>query len=219
MHLAHVADCLILLPVRLKGNTPVEEDFQIGPHLMQAGLARFLEHFPENDEKPRGHTAQVGHILSYRRLNKQRQLFGPIFHKCNLAIWYARQIGQQVHTLDKVGTQVPYPNTRFQTQVVGKTAAQNESLAREDATRRVEVQIMGHHVTAALVVIPAEGLPRDGDILAASVARARRLRKIHATPWPQFILGAVDHAHNVGLQILVGEQGQGRGKLAVGPDG
>ena len=65
MHLAHVADCLILLPVRLKGNTPVEEDFQIGPHLMQTGFARFLEHLPEDDEKPRGHTAQVGHILSY----------------------------------------------------------------------------------------------------------------------------------------------------------
>ena len=78
---------------------------------------------------------------------------------------------------------------------------------------------MGHHVAASLVMVPAEGLPRDGDILAATVARTRRLGKIHATPGPQLVLDAIDHAHDLRPQVLVGIQGQCRGKLPIGPDG
>ena len=47
VHLAHVANLLILLPVGLKGDATVEEHLQIGPHLMDAGLAGAFEHPPE----------------------------------------------------------------------------------------------------------------------------------------------------------------------------
>ena len=75
---------------------------------------------------------------------------------------------------------------------------------------------MGHHVATALIVVPLETFARDGDILAATVARSRGLRKINAQAWPQFVFGAIDHAHNLRLQVLIAVQRQRRSKLAIG---
>ena len=120
----------------------------------------------------------------------------------------ARQIGQRVHVLDEVGTQVPYPNPGFQLQVVGKTATQNECFSREDAAVGIHVQVMRHNIAGAGIMVPLERYACDGDILAATVACARRLCEVHAAPGPQLILDAVDHAHDVRAQVLVGIQGQ-----------
>ena len=78
---------------------------------------------------------------------------------------------------------------------------------------------MGHDIAGTHIMVPAQGLARDRNILAASVTRTRRLGEIHTTTWPQLVLDTIYHAHDLGAQVLVRVQWQGRGKLSVGPDG
>ena len=97
---------------------------------------------PDHGEKPRGHTAQIGHVLPDACLHQQGQFPGPILHQCNAPAGDTHQIGQWIHFLDEVGAEVPYPHPRLELQVVGKTAPQNERFARKYAALGVQIQIM-----------------------------------------------------------------------------
>ena len=219
VHLGHVTELFILLPVRLKRDATMEEYLQVGPHLVDAGFARALQHLAQHRQEPRRHATQVGHVGTNAGLDQLRQFLGPILHKGHLFAGDARQIGQWIHVLDEVGTQVPYPNARFQLQVVGKAAPQDECFSREDAAGGIQVQVVRNHIACPNIMIPTERFAGDGDILAATVTRTRRLGKIHATPRPQLVLDAIDHAHDLRPQVLVGVQGQCRSKLPISPDG
>ena len=52
VHLRRGDELLILLTVRREGHTPVEEHLDIGPHVFQMRLARYLHHPGEHGEHP-----------------------------------------------------------------------------------------------------------------------------------------------------------------------
>ena len=96
LHIMHVRrrdKLLILLTVRRKGHTSVEEHFQVRPHLFQMGLPRDFHHAVEYGEHPRRNTTDVGDILVHRLTGYPFTLYLEIAKQCGLLLWNTHQVG------------------------------------------------------------------------------------------------------------------------------
>ena len=100
-------------------------------------------------------------------------------------------------------------------------AAKDESLFVEKAGAGIVAEIEGDGVESSGVVCSAEDVWGDGDVFAACVGRAAALCEPSRGAGPEHVALAVDHASNVGLQILVGADGDrpSEGFVSVRLDG
>ena len=92
-----------------------------------------LGHYPfEHREKPRRHPRDVGDILMQRGLDESRQLGGPVGHQCHALGGDTHSLGQRIYAVDKCGRQVADTHPGRKRQFIGITAAEDETLAREE---------------------------------------------------------------------------------------
>ena len=191
----------------------------LGENLQHGALSRHLERTSvgfDDGEEPRGHATQIGDVLALARLNESRQFLGPVLEQSNALGGHTKQVSNRVDIVDERCREVAHASARFEVQLIGKRAAQNQCLARKKSAIGVEIEVVRHHITRPLVVVPSQRLEGYGNVLVIAIASARRLRKVVASSWPQHIFLATHHAHNLRLQILVAVKWHSGGKLLIG---
>ena len=197
---------LVLLAVGREGHTAVEEDLQVGPYVFEVLLAAKLHHAVQDGEHPRGHAAQVRHVLPNGFASDAVALDFEVAEQGCGFLRHTYHVDQRIDVLDEDGTEVAHQTAR-QVIVGGMTAAQDECLAIEDATLGVVAQVPDHSILATGIMCVVQAVDRDGDELALVVRRAARLGiPLHAAR-PQHIALALSHTVDVSLQLLVGVEG------------
>ena len=174
LHVAHPRRAdqpVVLLAVGGKGHAAVEEDFEVGPDFVQVALARNFQHAVDDGHHPRGHAAQVGHVLAEGNFGDAVALFLEVGEQGNLLGRCAHQVDQRIDVLDEDGRQVAHE--RVWQVVVGRmTAAQYQGAAVKEAAVGVVAQVEGHCVSAAGIVGVAQSVGADRYELALVVGRA-----------------------------------------------
>ena len=142
MHFLRVADALILFAVGVKTYSAVEKHLQIGPHLVYRVSSGGFHHFAYHGQEPRGHARQVGDVLILACCHQCRQFFVPICHQSHFFARHAHHVHHRVDIIDERSRQVAYLSARGGIiHLVGKTAAQNECFAAENAARWIHIEV------------------------------------------------------------------------------
>ena len=192
----------------------MEEDFEVGPHLLQMFLAAQLQDAHEDAQHPRRHTRDVGDVLVHCLAGDAVALQLKVADERRLLLGHADEVDQRVDVFDEDGAQVA--DQRVGQVVVGRmAAAEYQRASFEDVAFGMVAQIEGHDVASALVVEVLQTLRRHGDKLAFVVGCPRRLSIPFHLAWPQDVLLAVAHPVDVPLQFLVGVDGYEFGKVLI----
>ena len=86
----------------------MEEHLQVGPHLFQVLLACEFHDTCQHGEHPRGHTREVGHILTDGLTGYAVTLHLKVAEKCCFFLRHTYQIGQRIDILNENGAQVTH---------------------------------------------------------------------------------------------------------------
>ena len=106
--------------------------------------------------------------------------------------------------MDEGCREVAYAYTRGHVaKLVGKTAAQNEAAAAEQAAFGVEVEVECHRVACAGIMVAAKAVGGDGYEFALASRGAAALCEIVCASRPKNVLFAGHHPHDIGPYILV----------------
>ena len=202
VHLAAVDHLLVLFAVGCEGYTAVEEDFQIGPHFLQALLAGLLQDVLDEHQHPRRYARQVGDVGMDGFAGNGFHLRFEVLHQSRLLARHADEVDQRVEVFHQDGRQVAYQAV-VRVQVGSVASAQNQSLAREEAAFGVLPQVEGYGVLTAAVVRVVQRFLADGQELALVVRRTRRLGKPAYLRRPQQVLLSGPQAGYVGLYLFI----------------
>ena len=223
LHVTHVGrgdEAGVTVAVRLEADAAVEEDFEVRPNLEEGLRASVTDDGFDQDEHPGGYAGEAAHVGLARAPNNGADLGLPLVHEDNAARGYADEVDERVEILEQYGGEV----AAMCAGVEGRramAAAKDESLFVEKAGAGVVAEVEGDGVESAGVVCPAEDVWGDGDVFAACVGRAAALCEPSRGSGPEHVALAVDHASDVGLQILVGADGDrpSEGLVSVRLDG
>ncbi len=220
-HVVHAGrgdELFVLLAVRRESHAAVEEHLQVGPHLLEMRLARYLHYPCQHGEHPRGHSADVRHVFPYRLPRYALALFLEVGEQGGGFLGHSHEVCQRVDVLDENCAEVAHERPRHV--VVRRVAsAQDEAFAVEDAALGVVAQIENHGVGPSGIVYVLEAVPAHGDELALVVGRARRLGvPFHLAP-PQHVALSVAHPVDVRLQFLVCVHGHSGREVLIRPYG
>ena len=214
MHVGRRYQFPVLLAIGSECHTAMEEHLQVGPHLGQVVLASNLQHTVHHGEHPRGHTAEVGNVLLNSLVGNAVALQFEIRQQCSFLLGHTHQVHQRVDVLNKYGTEVAHQ--RLPDIVIGCMAAtQYQCLAIEDTALGIIAQIPCHGIPATGIVGILETVLADGDELALVVGGSTGFCIPAHLAGPKHICLALAHAVDEMLQILVGIDGRGVGKLLV----
>ena len=122
-HIVHVRlgdDLLVLLTVRGKRNSSVEEHFQVRPQLLNIFLAAYLKHPDQHGEHPRGHATDVGHVFVHGFACYMVALHLKVAQQSRFLTRHSEEIGHRIHVLYEHGAQVAHD--RIGQIIVGRVA-------------------------------------------------------------------------------------------------
>ena len=206
LHVVHTGrrdELLVLLAVRGKGYTAMEEHLQVGPHLFQVVLAAEFHHPYQNTEHPARHTRNVGDVLVHCLAGYAVALHLKVAQQCCLLARYAHQIGQRIDVLYQYGTEVAHQTARHV--IVGRMAsAEDKALSVENAALGVVAQIIRYRIKSSGIVYAVQAVAGNGYKLTLVVGGTRRLGVPLYNARPQDVLLAVPHPVYVTFQFLVG---------------
>ena len=202
VHLAAAYHFLVLLAVGREGYATVEEDFQIGPHFLQALLACLLQDVLDEHQHPRRHARQVGDVGMDGFAGNGFHLRLEVFHQCRLLAWHADVVDQRIEVFHQDGRQVAHKAV-VRVQVGSVASAQNQSFAREESAFGVLTQVEGYGVLTASIVRVVQRFLADGQEFAFVVRRTRRLGKPAYLRRPQQVLLSGPQAGYVGLYFFI----------------
>ena len=111
LHVVHPAaadDLLVLLAVGGERHAAVEEDFQVGPYLLQTLLARLLQEVPDEHQHPRRHAGEVGDIGMKGFAGDGFYLWLEVLHQGGLLARHTDEVHQRVDVLYQNGREVAH---------------------------------------------------------------------------------------------------------------
>ena len=88
--------------------------------------------------------------------------------------------------------------------LIGVAASEDKAFAGKQAAVGIKRKVLGHSLSATLVVVDAERIARYGYVFALAVGSAGALGKTPRHPGPQHIGLTVHHAHHQVTNIRIG---------------
>ena len=202
VHFIAAYHLFVLFAVGREGHAAVEEDFQIGPHFLQALLAGLLQNVLDEYQHPRRHARQVGDVGMDGFSGNGFHFRLEVFHQCRLFARHTDVVDQRIEVFHQDGREVAHEAV-VRVQVGSVASAQNQSLTREESAFGVLTQVEGYGILTAAVVRVVQRFLADGQELALVVRRTRRLGKPAYLRRPQQVLLSSPQAGYVGLYFFV----------------
>ena len=111
LHVVHTValyDVLVLRAVGCERYATMEEHLKVGPHLVEALLARQLEHAHQHAEHPRGHARYVRHVLVQTLAGDAVALHLEVAEQRGLLLRHTHEVHKRVDVLDENGAEVAH---------------------------------------------------------------------------------------------------------------
>ena len=218
LHLRVGQQAMVLFAVGRETDAPVDEQFQVRPHLVQVGFPRALQYLVDDRQEPRRHAREAAHVLLDRDFAYFLDFLLPIAHQHDGRLRRLHQVCPERRVRNHDGREVAIAAIGVR-RAHFAAAAQGEGLPPESRGIGIQAVEHGNGVLSAPEVAFLQPAGADGNELALCVRRARRLGKPPHVFVPQQVVLAFHHPFDVGGDVLVMHHGQAVAELFRRQDG
>ena len=202
MHLVCRNKLLVLFTIRCEAYSPVEENLQIRPYLIQMFGTRFLQHTVQHGQHPGRNSRNVGHILMNRGTGNAFHLLFKLTQQGNLFLRHPNQVHQRTDILNQDGRQVTH-QTVLHVIVRAMTASQYQSLTRKETAFRILTEVQCHCICSSPIMDSFQSFRADRNKLTFIISCSRRLGVPDDLSRPQHILFTMAHTVNITFYIFI----------------
>ena len=183
MHVRRSNELLILLAIRCKGNTTMEENLQVWPYFFQMLFAGKFHDTYQYAEHPAWNTRDISNILIQGFLRNTVALHLKVAQESSFFLRHTYQISKRIDVFDKNSAQIAHQTAR--NIIVRRMAtAENQTFTIKKLTLRIITQIESYSIKSTSIMNTMQTIMRNGNKFTLIIGSTRRFSIPFYGTWP-----------------------------------